>query len=96
MLTSRKEEPSSDSQFILPPTERHNSRGVNSLTHRYLRELGYTEGVLEARARVKNIRSFPEVPLAESEVVFLSQERQENQPEEFKVCLLLLLLLFNV
>ena len=49
--------------------------------------------MLEARARVKNIRSFPEIPQTESEVVFLSQDRQDNPPDEFKVYLLLLLLL---
>ena len=52
--------------------------------------------MLEARARVKNIRSFPEIPQTESEVVFLSQDRQDNPPDEFKVCLLLLLLLLFV
>ena len=41
--------------------------------------------MLEARTKVKNIRNFPEIPQTESEIAFLSQERQETQPDEFKV-----------
>ncbi|KAI6659241.1 Striatin [Oopsacas minuta] len=79
ILPDNKIEFESEPDIISSSTNLTEGRNV---LRQYLRELGYTEGVLEARAKVKNVRSYPE-PLSETEVVFL-QENQSNEHDAFK------------